>query len=151
MSPLPEPRIVVCRHCEHKNRVPAAAKGTPRCGTCHEPLPWVVDAGDDSFAEVVERATVPVLVDVWAPWCGPCRQVSPVLEQLAGEKAGRLKLVKVDADAAPRISSRFDVQAIPTLLVMKGARVLARQVGAAPAAVLRSWLDTAMADGSGER
>jgi len=105
----------------------------------------VVDADDDTFAEVAERATVPVLVDLWAPWCGPCRMVSPELEKLAAERAGRLKLVKVNADDAPRLSQRFQVQAIPTLLVMRDGKVLATQVGAAPARVLRTWLDQALA------
>jgi len=107
-------------------------------------LPWIVDAGDNDFAEVAEQATVPVLVDVWAPWCGPCRMVSPVLEQLATEKAGELKLVKVNADEAPQISQRFGVQAIPTLLVLRNGQVVAQQVGAAPAQVLRPWLEDAM-------
>src|SRR5690349_7404900 len=99
--------VISCKNCGTKNRVPAAARGTPRCGNCHRPLPWVVDAGDDTFALVAEQASSPVLVDVWAPWCGPCRMVSPVLEQLASENAGQVKLVKVNADAAPQISQRF--------------------------------------------
>lgn len=136
--------IVSCPNCGHKNRVPPSGKGTPRCGNCHKPLPWIVDAGDNDFAEVAEQATVPVLVDVWAPWCGPCRMVSPVLEQLATEKAGELKLVKVNADEAPQISQRFGVQAIPTLLVLRNGQVVAQQVGAAPAQVLRPWLEDAM-------
>jgi thioredoxin 2 len=141
MSAGPAPRVVACSHCGQRNRVPPMAHGTPRCGNCHEPLPWVVDADDDSFAAIAEGATVPVLVDIWAPWCGPCRQVSPALEQLASEKAGRLKLVKVDADSAPKISARFGVQAIPTLVVMNNGEVLGQQVGAAPAATLRAWLE----------
>jgi thioredoxin 2 len=145
MNATPEPRIVACSHCGHKNRVPAAAQGSPRCGHCHQALAWVVEADDDTFAEVAERATVPVLVDLWAPWCGPCRMVSPELEKLAAERAGRLKLVKVNSDDAPRLSQRFQVQAIPTLLVMRDGKVLANQVGAAPARVLRTWLDQALA------
>jgi thioredoxin 2 len=140
-----QPRVVECPSCGHRNRVPAAAAGKPRCGHCKTALPWMVDAGDDDFAELAERATVPVLVDVWAPWCGPCRMVSPVLEQLTTEKAGRLKLVKVNADTAPVVSQRFDVQAIPTLILLNGGQVITRQVGAAPAQVLRPWLDDALA------
>ena len=82
-------QVIVCSNCGTKNRVPAAANGVPRCGKCHAPLRWVVDASDDDFAAVAEAATIPVLVDLWAPWCAPCRKVSPVLEQLAGEFAGR--------------------------------------------------------------
>jgi thioredoxin 2 len=136
--------VVTCPNCGSKNRVPAAADGVPRCGKCHQPLPWVVDAGDDDFTTVAEKASIPVLVDLWAPWCGPCRMVSPVLEQLATEMAGRIKLVKVNADEAPRLSQRFEVQAIPTLLLMSGGEVIARQVGAAPANVLRSWLEQSL-------
>lgn len=133
-------RIVTCDNCGTKNRVAAASRGRPQCGRCHSPLPWVVDADDTTFADVADAASIPVLVDLWAPWCGPCRQVSPVLEQLARENAGRLKLVKVNSDIARSTSTRFDVQAIPTLLLMKDGAVLARQVGAAPANMLRTWL-----------
>jgi thioredoxin 2 len=139
-------RVVVCPNCGRKNRVPSAATGVPRCGNCHQPLPWIADAGDDDFAEVVEKAAIPVLVDMWAPWCGPCRMVSPVLEQLAAEFAGRIKLVKVNVDDTPRLSQRFEVRAVPTLLVMRGGEVVARQAGAAPAPVLRNWLEKALAN-----
>ncbi|GAB7069800.1 thioredoxin [Mycolicibacterium hodleri] len=104
-------------------------------------MPWIAAAGDSNFSDVAEKASVPVLVDLWATWCGPCRMVSPALEQLAGERAGRLKLVKVDVDGAPQISQRFTVQAVPTLLVLDHGRVLARRSGAAPVAALRNWLD----------
>jgi thioredoxin 2 len=139
-------RVVTCSRCGRQNRVPAAASGSPRCGHCQTPLPWVVDAGDDDFAEVAEKSTIPVLVDLWAPWCGPCRMVSPALEELAQERAGRLKLVKVNADLAPALSGRFEVQSIPTLLVLTSGQVIARQVGAVPMAVLRQWLETALPD-----
>jgi thioredoxin 2 len=81
-----------------------------------------------------------VLVDLWAPWCGPCLRVSPVLEQLAAELAGRLKLVKVNVDESPTLSRRFDAQSIPTLVLLDRGNLIAKQVGAAPAAALRSWL-----------
>jgi thioredoxin 2 len=138
-------RVIVCPHCGRRNRVPAAAAGRPRCGNCHQSLPWIADASDDDFAEVAEKARVPVLVDLWAAWCGPCRMVSPVLEQLATEYAGRLKLVKVDVDRSPRLSERFAVQAVPTLLLLRDGQVVDRQAGAAPAPALRSWLDGALA------
>ena len=136
--------VVVCPNCGRKNRVPAAAAGTPRCGHCHNPLPWIVDAGDDSFAERVKQARMPVLVDLWAPWCGPCRAVSPALENLARDRAGRIKLVKVNVDESPAIAARFGVQGIPTLLVLDKGTVVARQTGAAPEAALRQWLDQAL-------
>lgn len=139
--------IMRCPHCGRSNRVPAAAAGRPRCGHCHADLPWVVEAGDDDFAGIAEQSSVPVLVDFWAAWCGPCRMVSPVLDQLARERAGQVKLVKVDVDHAPGLSARFEVQAIPTLMVIIDGKIAARQAGAAPAAALRSWMDQALAKG----
>jgi thioredoxin 2 len=137
--------VVVCPNCGRKNRVPAAAHGLPRCGQCHESLPWIADATDTSYASVVEDAALPVIVDLWAPWCGPCRMVSPALENLARQYAGKVKLVKVNVDESPAISQRFVVQGIPTLLLVRKGEVMARQTGAAPEAALRSWLDQGLA------
>jgi thioredoxin 2 len=137
--------LIRCPHCGQTNRVPAAAAGKPQCGKCHEPLPWVVDADDTTFADIADAATVPVIVDLWAPWCGPCRMVSPALEQLASDLAGQVKLVKVNVDVSPRLSQRFGAQAIPTLLVLRGGQVTARQTGAAPLATLRAWVNNALA------
>lgn len=139
-----EAALTACPACGKTNRVPAQAAGRPRCGNCKAELPWIVSAGDADFAAVAEQSPVPVLVDFWAAWCGPCRMVSPALDKLARERPGRLKLVKVDVDKSPGLSRRFDVQAIPTLMVMVDGRVAARQAGAAPAEVLRSWLDGAL-------
>jgi thioredoxin 2 len=137
-------QIVTCPNCSKRNRVPAAADSIPKCGNCHQPLPWIADAGDDDFAEVAERGPVPVLVDMWATWCGPCRMVSPALERIATDRRGQLKLVKVDVDKAPRLSQRFEVRAVPTLMVLRDGEVLARQPGAAPEPALRNWLDQAL-------
>jgi len=117
--------VVTCPNCGRKNRVPATTStaGTPRCGNCHQRLPWIAEADDASFEDVADKAEVPVLVDLWAPWCGPCHMVSPALEKLAGEKAGRVKLVKVDVDTSPRVAQRFGAQGIPTLLVMRHGEV----------------------------
>jgi thioredoxin 2 len=136
--------VIVCEVCGKKNRVPAAATGVPHCGNCQSPLPWIVDAGDDSFAEVVDGSTIPVLVDLWAPWCGPCRMVSPALENLARQFAGRIKLVKVNVDEAPATSRRFQAMSIPMMLVMNKGRVVATQVGAVPEHALRGWLEKAL-------
>jgi thioredoxin 2 len=136
--------LIRCENCGRTNRVPAAAAGSPRCGNCHRPLPWIADAGDDTFAEVAEAAVIPVVVDMWAPWCGPCRMVSPALELVARELAGRVKLVKVNVDEAPKLQRRFSVQAIPALMVLRQGRVLAQRAGAAPARDLRSWVEEAI-------
>ncbi|WP_142064189.1 thioredoxin [Pseudarthrobacter sp. B4EP4b] len=140
-----EASLIKCPHCGKTNRVPANAAGRPRCGNCHGGLPWIVDAGDADFSTVAEQSPVPVLVDFWADWCGPCRMVSPVLDKLAREREGAVKLVKVDVDKNPGLSRRFDVQAIPTLMVIVDGKVAARQAGAAPAEALRTWLDGALA------
>jgi thioredoxin 2 len=105
----------------------------------------MVDAGDDDFAGIADAARIPVLVDLWAPWCGPCRMVSPALEQLARGMAGRVKLVKVNVDDSPKVAERFSVQGIPTLLLMRGGAVVARQTGAAPEPALRGWLEQGLA------
>ncbi|GGJ91495.1 thiol reductase thioredoxin [Streptomyces camponoticapitis] len=141
-----ESRVTVCPHCGRRNRVPAEADGTPRCGNCHYALPWIADAADDDFARIAERPGPSVLVDLWAVWCGPCRTVSPALEQVAQELAGEIKLVKVDIDRSPGLAARFEVQAVPTLLLMDGGEIIARQAGAAPAPALRSWVRQAIAD-----
>jgi thioredoxin 2 len=106
---------------------------------------WVAAAGDDTFAEVAEAAAIPVVVDMWAPWCGPCRAVSPALEQLAQDLAGTVKLVKVNVDEAPKLQQRFTVQAIPTLMVLRDGKVIARQAGAMPLPALRDWVQGALA------
>lgn len=136
--------VVQCQSCGKKNRVPAAAGGVPRCGNCQAALPWIANADDDTFAEVSDVSTIPVLVDLWAPWCGPCRMVSPALENLARQYAGRVKLVKVNVDEAPRTAGRFTARSIPTLLLLKDGRVVASQIGAAPEATLKAWLDGAL-------
>lgn len=99
-----------------------------------------MSADDADFDDAVE-GSLPILVDLWAPWCGPCRQVSPLLDRLAAERAGRLKLVKVNVDESPRTQARFGVQAIPTLLLFQHGREVGRQQGAVPLPQLRDWVD----------
>lgn len=131
--------VVPCPSCGTRNRVPAASTGTPRCASCRTPLPWLVPADDESFDDVV-AARVPVLVDLWAPWCGPCRTIAPLLEQAAREHAGHLKVVKVNVDDSPALSRRFGIQGIPTMLMVKGGHEVSRQVGALPKARLQTWI-----------
>jgi thioredoxin 2 len=137
--------IVRCDNCGTKNRVPASAAGVPKCGKCGSALPWVAEAGDDDFDAIAMKSTVPVLVDLWAEWCPPCRMVSPVLDQMAKERAGHLKLVKVNVDNAPGLARRYDARSIPTLLLLIGGDVVSRQVGALPAHALKKWVDGALA------
>jgi thioredoxin 2 len=131
--------VVQCPACGRRNRVPVAAAGVPRCGRCRASLPWSVAAGDADFAEVAQSARVPVLVDLWAPWCGPCRLVAPAVERVARELAGRIKAVKVNVDEAPQVAARFRAQSIPTLLLLRDGREVGRQVGAPPADRLLAW------------
>jgi thioredoxin 2 len=139
-----EPSVVACPSCGTRNRVPAEAPGSPRCASCHRALPWIVDADDGTFAAVVEASRLPVVIDLWAPWCGPCRVVGPLLEQLAGELAGRVKLVRVNVDKAPGVQRRFGVRGIPTFVILRDGREVGRKVGAAPLVELRSWLESSM-------
>jgi thioredoxin 2 len=133
--------VIKCPNCGRRNWVPAAAAGHPRCGNCHKPLPWIVDASDDTFAEIAEAASLPVVVDLWAPWCGPCRMVSPTLEQVATDMAGQIKLVKVNVDDSPRLQQRYGVQSIPTLLVLRRGEVISRQIGTVPEPAIKNWVN----------
>ncbi|GIH23864.1 thiol reductase thioredoxin [Acrocarpospora phusangensis] len=136
--------VVECAGCGRRNRVPAVADGVPRCGACHGPLPWLAEARDENFAEVVEEARMPVLVGFWAPWSGPCRAVCPALEQIAGELAGRIKLVSVNVDEAVGTARRFCIASIPMQLMTRDGKVIAEQSGVTPAYVLRKWIERAL-------
>ncbi len=122
---------LACGGCGRKNRIRPAPKGVPHCGSCGAALPWLVSATDGTFDQEAHASTA-VLVDLWAPWCGPCRFVGPILEQLAAEYAGRIKVVKVNVDENPATQQRFDAKSIPTLVVLRGGRVVDRIVGALP-------------------
>ncbi|MGC8628485.1 MAG: thioredoxin [Acidimicrobiales bacterium] len=132
MTPA-EATVITCPSCGKKNRVPSSAQGYPRCGSCKAPLPWLVEASDEDFEVVAARGGQLVLVDIWAEWCAPCRLVAPAVERAAREMAGRLKVVKVDADKAPRVTRRFGVQGIPTLVFLRDGKEVDRVVGALPA------------------
>jgi thioredoxin 2 len=123
--------VLACKECGRKNRIRPSERGVPSCGACKATLPWLVTATDATF-EVEARASVPVLVDLWAPWCGPCRIVGPIVEELSRDFAGRLKVIKVNVDENPRLAQQFDARSIPTLVVLQGGRVVDRIVGALP-------------------
>ncbi|GAA0411173.1 thiol reductase thioredoxin [Acrocarpospora corrugata] len=137
--------VVQCPGCGRKNRVPAVGDGLPHCGACHCSLPWLAEAGDDTFAEVVEAAKIPAVVDFRAAWCGPCRIISPALEHVAEHRAGLIKLVKVNVDEATRTAERFAIKSIPALMVVRDGRVIAVRCGAVPEYVLEEWIDDVLA------
>ena len=136
--------VLTCASCQTKNRVPDATAGRPRCASCQSELPWLIDVDAAGFDEVTATSSLPIVVDLWAPWCGPCRTVAPELERLAAERAGTLRVVKVNVDEAPAVSARLGVQGIPTMLLFVGGAEVGRQVGALPGAALRSWIDQSL-------
>ena len=135
MVSMADSQLIRCRACGTKNRVPAEklqAGLQPRCGQCKQPLTTSgtpLEVSDATFRAAVEQSQLPVLVDAWAPWCGPCRMIAPVLEELAGELAGRVVIAKLNVDQNPATADRFQIRSIPTLLVFQGGREVDRMVG----------------------
>ena len=133
-------KVVTCPPCGQKNRVQVGAGGVPQCAKCGSALPWLAELSASDFQQGVEASPVPVLADFWAPWCGPCRMVSPAVEKLAADFAGRIKVVKINTDQEPGLGERFGVRSIPTLILFEKGREQDRIVGARPAPELRSWV-----------
>jgi thioredoxin 2 len=135
-----------CGGCGATNRVPREklAQGlTAKCGRCKQPLAPAapVTVSDATFAPEVEQSPLPVLVDAWAAWCGPCRMIAPAIDALAAELAGRVRVAKLNVDENPATASRFDIRSIPTLLVIAGGREIDRIVGAQPIEAIRARLE----------
>jgi thioredoxin 2 len=139
--------VVACPQCRSLVRVPETrADEHPRCPRCKAQLltgePIALDGA--GFTAHVERATLPVLVDFWAPWCGPCRMMAPVLERTAAQRATELRVAKVNTDEQPQLAARFGIRSIPTLILFRQGRELARQSGAVDATSVSRWLDRAL-------
>jgi thioredoxin 2 len=143
---------IPCSSCGAANRVPREklAQGLrPKCGRCKQALPEAAAAPvvvtDATFVAEVERSPLPVLVDAWAAWCGPCRTIAPAIDELAAELAGKVRVAKLNVDENPATASRFDIRSIPTLLVIAGGREVDRIVGAQPKPAIRARLDLVLA------
>jgi len=137
-------KVVTCPLWGQKNRVPVSASGKPQCASCKSALPWIVDATDQSMASALDTKQL-VLIDLWAPWCGPCKMVAPVLEQLAAKYAGRIKVVKVNVDDNPQTAQTYDARSIPTLVFAQDGKSVERIIGAQPAPALSTRIDALLA------
>jgi thioredoxin 2 len=140
MTAVMTSRVVKCQGCGKPNRAPAIALGRPGCGNCNRALPWIVEADDTTFSNVVVADLV-VLVELWASWCRPSQLVSPIVERVANDYAGRVKVVRVDADRAPLLQAQLKLQGMPMLLFMWQGKVLDSMFGAQPEATVRQHLD----------